>query len=230
MASLRCALVEDEASLREDLLFFLDHSGISVVFESDGYNVLPGLLSSNAEVVILDLGLPDIDGLEITRALRAQRPDMAIVMLTARSGPGDRLLGWREGADAYLVKPVDFKELEAVVRSVARRAGGGSEPAWALDEQAQLLVSPRGRTVRLSALETAMVAAFCEGGEAPVSGEALASAMGEEEPARASNRLPAALSRLRKKLEGLDEARLIVSVRGEGYRFGAPLGRRGSPS
>ncbi len=230
MASLRCALVEDEASLREDLLFFLDHSGISVVFESDGYNVLPGLLSSNAEVAILDLGLPDIDGLEITRALRAQRPDMAIVMLTARSGPGDRLLGWREGADAYLVKPVDFKELEAVVRSVARRAGGGSEPAWALDEQAQLLVSPRGRTVRLSALETAMVAAFCEAGEDPVSGEALAAALGEEEPARASNRLPAALSRLRKKLEGLDEARLIVSVRGEGYRFGAALGRRGSPS
>ena len=230
MASLRCALVEDEASLREDLLFFLDHSGFSVVFESDGYNVLPGLLSSSAEVVILDLGLPDIDGLEITRVLRAQRPDMAIVMLTARSGPGDRLLGWREGADAYLVKPVEFKELEAVVRSVARRAGGGSEPAWALDEQAQLLVSPRGRTVRLSALETAMVAAFCEAGEAPVSGEALAAALGDEEPARASNRLPAALSRLRKKLEGLDEARLIVSVRGEGYRFGAPLGRRGSPS
>ena len=201
-----------------------------MVFESDGYNVLPGLLSSNAEVVILDLGLPDIDGLEITRALRAQRPDMAIVMLTARSGPGDRLLGWREGADAYLVKPVDFKELEAVIRSVARRAGGDSEPAWALDEQAQLLISPRGRTVRLSALETAMVAAFCEAGEAPISGEALAAALGDEESARASNRLPAALSRLRKKLEGLDEARLIVSVRGEGYRFGAPLGRRGSPS
>jgi len=151
-------------------------------------------------------------------------------MLTARSGPGDRLLGWREGADAYLVKPVDFKELEAVVRSVARRAGGGGEPVWALDEQAQLLASPRGRTVRLSALETTMVAAFCEAGEAPVRGEALAAALGEEEPARASNRLPAALSRLRKKLEGLDEARLIVSVRGEGYRFGAPLGRRGSPS
>ena len=230
MANLRCALVEDEASLREDLLFFLDHSGFSVVFESDGYDVLPGLLGSTAEVVILDLGLPDIDGLEITRALRTQRPDMAIVMLTARSGPGDRLLGWREGADAYLVKPVEFKELEAVICSVARRAGGSMEPVWALDEPAQLLVSPRGRTVRLSALETAMVAAFCEGGGAPVSGEALASAMGEDEPARASNRLPAALSRLRKKLEGLDEARLIVSVRGEGYRFGAPLSRRGSAS
>jgi len=230
MANLRCAVVEDEASLREDLLFFLDHSGFSVVFDSDGYDVLPGLLSSSAEVVILDLGLPDIDGLEITRALRAQRPDLAIVMLTARSGPGDRLLGWREGADAYLVKPVDFKELEAVVRSVARRAGGGGEPVWALDEQAQLLASPRGRTVRLSALETTMVAAFCEAGEAPVSGEVLAAALGDKEPARASNRLPSALSRLRKKLEGLDEARLIVSVRGEGYRFGAPLGRRGSPS
>ncbi|MGA1218869.1 MAG: response regulator transcription factor, partial [Pseudomonadales bacterium] len=144
MANLRCAVVEDEASLREDLLFFLDHAGFSVVFESDGYDVLPGLLGSTAEVVILDLGLPDIDGLEITRALRTQRPDMAIVMLTARSGPGDRLLGWREGADAYLVKPVEFKELEAVIRSVARRAGGSMEPLWTLDEQAQLLVSPRG--------------------------------------------------------------------------------------
>jgi DNA-binding response OmpR family regulator len=227
---LRCAVIEDVDSLREDLVFFLKHCGFSVVFESDGYDVLSGLLGSTAEVVILDLGLPDIDGLEITRALRTKRPDMAIVMLTARSGPGDRLLGWRQGADAYLVKPVEFRELEAVIRSVARRAGGSMEPLWTLDEQAQLLVSPRGRTVRLSALETAMVAAFCEGGEAPVSGEALASAIGEGEPARASNRLPAALSRLRKKLEGLDEARLIVSVRGEGYRFGAPLSRRGSAS
>jgi two-component system, OmpR family, response regulator PhoP len=228
MPNLRCAVVEDEASLREDLLFFLAHSGISVVFESDGYDVLPGLLGSTAEVVVLDLGLPDLDGLEVTRALRAQRPDMAVVMLTARSGPGDRLLGWREGADAYLVKPVDFTELEAVLRSVARRAGGSSEPFWALDEGAQLLLSPRGRSVRLSALETAMVAAFCDAGEAPVSGEALALALGEGESTQASNRLPAALSRLRKKLEGLDEARLIVSVRGEGYRFGAPLGYRGS--
>ncbi|MDA0955863.1 MAG: response regulator, partial [Proteobacteria bacterium] len=121
MPNLRCAVVEDEASLREDLLFFLAHSGISAVFESDGYDVLPGLLGSTAEVVVLDLGLPDLDGLEVTRALRAQRPDMAVVMLAARSGPGDRLLGWREGADAYLVKPVDFTELEAVLRSVARR-------------------------------------------------------------------------------------------------------------
>lgn len=230
MPHLRCAVVEDEPSLREDLLFYLEHSGISVVFQSDGYNVLSGLLASSAEVVILDLGLPDIDGLEVTRVLRAQRPDMAIVMLTARSGPGDRLLGWREGADAYLIKPIDFKELEAVIRSVARRAGGSSEPFWALDEEAQLLLSPRGRSVRLSALETAMVAAFCDAGEAPVSGEALALALGEGESTQASNRLPAALSRLRKKLEGLDEARLIVSVRGEGYRFGAPLGYRGSAS
>ncbi len=230
MDELRCAVIEDVDSLREDLVFFLKHRGFSVVFESDGHGVLPALLDTSAQVVILDLGLPEIDGLAIAGSLREHRPELAIIMLTARSGPGDRLLGWREGADAYLVKPVDFKELEAVVRNVGRRAGGSSEPAWALDEQAQLLVSPRGRTVRLSALETAMVAAFLEAGEAPVSGEALAAAMGEDEPARASNRLPAALSRLRKKLEGLDEARLIVSVRGEGYRFGAPLGRRGSAS
>jgi DNA-binding response OmpR family regulator len=230
MDELRCAVIEDVDSLREDLVFFLKHRGFSVVFESDGRGVLPALLDTSAQVVILDLGLPEIDGLAIAGSLREHRPELAIIMLTARSGPGDRLLGWREGADAYLVKPVDFKELEAVVRNVGRRAGGSIEPAWALDEQAQLLVSPRGRPVRLSALETAMVAAFLEAGEAPVSGEALAAAMGEDEPARASNRLPAALSRLRKKLEGLDEARLIVSVRGEGYRFGAPLGRRGSAS
>ena len=230
MDELRCAVIEDVDSLREDLVFFLKHRGFSVVFESDGRGVLPALLDTSAQVVILDLGLPEIDGLAIAGSLREHRPELAIIMLTARSGPGDRLLGWREGADAYLVKPVDFKELEAVVLSVGRRAGGSSELAWTLDEQAQLLVSPRGRTVRLSALETAMVAAFLKADEAPVSGEGLAAAMGEDEPARASNRLPAALSRLRKKLEGLDEARLIVSVRGEGYRFGAPLGRRGSAS
>jgi Response regulators consisting of a CheY-like receiver domain and a winged-helix DNA-binding domain len=190
--------------------------------------VLPALLSCSANVVILDLGLPDLDGLEIARALRAQRPDMAIIMLTARSGPGDRLLGWREGADAYLVKPVEFKELEAVIQSVARRSVGSEDPPWVLQESAQQVRSPGGRAVRLSPTEVAFLALMVEAEDRPVSAEALAAALGEEGAGGESNRVPAALSRLRKKLEGLGEARLIVAVRGEGYRFGAPLVRRSS--
>ena len=230
MDELRCAVIEDVDSLREDLVFFLKHRGFSVVFESDGRGVLPALLDTSAQVVILDLGLPEIDGLAIAGSLREHRPELAIIMLTARSGPGDRLLGWREGADAYLVKPVEFKELEAVIRSVARRSGGTSEAPWSLDEAAQQLHSPRGRAVRLSATETAIALAFLRSGSGPIPVESLAAIFGDSEPAKASNRLPAALSRLRKKLEGLGEARLIVAVRGEGYRFGAPLVRRGSPS
>ena len=81
--------------------------------------------------------------------------------------------------------------------------------------------------MRLSATETAIALAFLTSGSKPTPAETLASVFGGSEATKASNRLPAALSRLRKKLEGLGEARLIVAVRGEGYRFGAPLVRRG---
>lgn len=228
MSDLRCAVVEDEPSLRADLIFFLQHVGLPVVLESDGVDALAALLACSANVVILDLGLPDLDGLEIARALRAQRPEMAIIMLTARSGPGDRLLGWREGADAYLVKPVEFKELEAVIRSVARRTVGAGESPWVLLDSAQQVRSPGGRTVRLSPTEVAFLALMVEAEDHPVSAEALGMALGVEESGNGSNRVPAALSRLRKKLEGLGPDRLIVAVRGEGYRFGAPLVRRGA--
>ena len=224
-------LIEDNHDIAAMVGEHLEHEGYEVDYAGDGVTGLHLAVTQEFDVIILDLMLPGMDGLDVCRKLRSEAgKSTPLLMLTARDTLEDKVAGLDAGADDYLVKPVEFKELEAVIRSVARRAGGSMEPLWTLDEPAQLLISPRGRTVRLSALETAMVAAFCEGGGAPVSGEALASAMGEGEPARASNRLPAALSRLRKKLEGLDEARLIVSVRGEGYRFGAPLSRRGSAS
>ncbi len=220
---LRCAVIEDSDALREDLCFFLKNRGHRVVLENNGYETLAALEGVSMDVALLDLGLPEVDGLVIAKALRESRPDVAIVMVTARSGPGDRVLGWREGADAYLVKPVDFAELDAVLQSVGRRLGLRGKSAWRLDEASQELFPPEGRPVRLSPGETALVAAFCEAGATPVSQQRLLDALGKAEDDLSPNRLPAALSRLRKKVDGLSERRLVVAVRGAGYRFGAPL-------
>lgn len=221
--ALRCAVIEDSDALREDLCFLLRSRGHMVVVANNGYETLAALDGVGLDVVLLDLGLPEVDGLVIAKALRESRPDLAIVMVTARSGPGDRVLGWREGADAYLIKPVDFAELDAVLQSVGRRLTSRGGSAWRLDQASQVLFSPSGRPVRLSLGETALVGAFCEAGETPVSQEQLLDALGEGEENIGGNRLPAALSRLRKKIEGLSEQRLVVAVRGSGYRFGAPL-------
>ena len=84
---LRCAVIEDSDGLREDLCFFLKNRGHRVVLENNGYETLAALEGVSMDVALLDLGLPEVDGLVIAKALRESRPDVAIVMVTARSGP-----------------------------------------------------------------------------------------------------------------------------------------------
>ena len=192
--------------------FFLKHRGFSVVFESDGRGVLPALLDLSAGGHFRP-GAPRNRWSGHRGIAEGASAELAIIMLR-RSGPGDRLLGWRE-SDAYLVKPVEFKELDGVIRR--KRAGpeGAARPpgVWIVPSFAQASRAPKchgnGHSVGVPYVRK----------QANASG--LASVFGGSE-ATASNRLPAALSRLRKKLEGLGEARLIVAVRGEGYRFWAP--------
>jgi DNA-binding response OmpR family regulator len=117
-------VVDDEPKIVQLARDYLEHAGFAVATAADGRAALDAIGASPPDLVVLDLGLPEIDGLEVTRRLRREG-DIPIVMLTARDDELDKLLGLELGADDYLTKPFSPRELVARVRAVLRRAGAG---------------------------------------------------------------------------------------------------------
>ena len=175
---------------------------------------------------MLDLGLPVEDGLVIAHRLRQQQPGLGIVILTARGSLDDRLAGLEEGADAYLVKPIDMRELVATLHSVRRRQTAAASPseAWSLTPDTLSIRSPAGDAIALTATEMDLLKCLAAAAPEPVSREALAAAMGHPEPDFDYRRLEVAFSRLRKKIETATAGESpIRAARGRGYVFAAPV-------
>ncbi len=151
-------VVEDEPSLSSTLSYNLRKNGFTVLSAADGVAGLQEARRSKPDIVVLDLMLPKMDGLEVCRRIRADS-DVPILMLTARTEEVDKVVGLELGADDYLTKPFGMRELMARVRALLRRASrpGASEPADATTVRAgQLEFDARGRTVRLSGTEVAL--------------------------------------------------------------------------
>lgn len=123
MSDARILVVEDEPSIREVVSLYLRRAGYQVTVANDGRKALEILANQPPDLVVLDLMLPEIDGLEITRWLR-ERGDIPIIMLTARREEGDRIAGLEMGADDYVIKPFSPQELVSRVRAVLRRTKG----------------------------------------------------------------------------------------------------------
>jgi two-component system alkaline phosphatase synthesis response regulator PhoP len=121
-------IVDDEPKITRLARDYLEHSGFAVQTATDGASALAALRSAKPDLIVLDLGLPDMDGLDVTRAVRKDS-NVPIVMLTARGEESDKLVGLELGADDYLTKPFSPKELVARVRAVLRRAENAREPA-----------------------------------------------------------------------------------------------------
>lgn len=226
---IRVTIVEDNDDFRDEVLFHLHRAGHEVTGLADSAALDRHLVEHFCDVLVLDLGLPGEDGLTITRRL-AGRPDLGIVLLTACGTLDDRLAGLSGGADAYLVKPVDFRELVAVVEGVARRLRlanrAKSSATWRVRAQCPELIAPDGRVITLTEAEWRLLRALAErgGGEA-VCRERLIQVLGHRRHLYDERRLEALVSRLRAKLSahGDTEHTLLRSVRCVGYRFGAPL-------
>ena len=126
-------VIEDEESIRAEVCDFLVHQGFAVRDAADGAGLERLMLDAPADVIVLDLGLPHEDGIEIARRLRRQADPVGIVVTTARSRVEDRILGYETGADVYLVKPVNYRELTAAIgavkRHMARSTPSVEEPA-----------------------------------------------------------------------------------------------------
>src|SRR5205085_7904402 len=121
---MRLLVVEDDTGLRDVLRRALSLAGYEVRLSGDGAEALAEVSATVPDAVVLDVGLPDIDGLEVCRLLRRERNRVPVLMLTARDAISDRIDGLDAGADDYLVKPFDIDELQARLRALLRRAGG----------------------------------------------------------------------------------------------------------
>lgn len=230
----RIGLIEDNLDLRNDLAFYLRRQQFDVVLESDGQNIDLALTRHPCDLIVLDLGLPGEDGLSIARRLRQGHPRLGIVMLTARGDLDDRLTGLLQGADAYLVKPVDFRELVAVLQSLERRlsldaneaAAGGQAPApaWELQATAHRLVSPEGNPIELTYQETRLIELMASAYPQPALRDQLLSTCGDQVAGLLDyRRLEVAMSRLRKKLDDFSAQPLVLNARGVGYRLTSPV-------
>ncbi|HEY54010.1 MAG TPA: response regulator transcription factor [Caldilineae bacterium] len=151
-------VVEDEPSIAEVVSLYLKRAGYQVTIINDGQSALDWLQLNTPDLVVLDLMLPYVDGLEITRWLRS-RNDTPIIMLTARREETDRILGLEMGADDYVVKPFSARELVSRVKAVLRRTSGGAsaggEQALTFDN---LSIDPRTRLVTVNGEEKMLTA------------------------------------------------------------------------
>ncbi|MDP1524479.1 MAG: response regulator transcription factor [Rhodocyclaceae bacterium] len=222
----RVGLIEDNLDFRAEVAFHLRRNGFAIALESDGSGIDAQLADRPCDLLVLDLGLPVEDGLVIARRLRRQQPWLGIVMLTARGSLDDRLAGFEEGADAYLIKPIDMRELVATLHSVQRRLAvpALTTESWSLTPDTLSIGSPAGVAIALTATEMDLLKCLAAAAPEPVSREALAAAMGHTEPDFDYRRLEVAFSRLRKKIETATAGESpIRAARGRGYVFAAPM-------
>jgi DNA-binding response OmpR family regulator len=221
----RILVVEDEASLREGICDLLRGDGHVVIATADGLAGVEAGLRELFELVVLDVMLPRLDGIEVCRRLRAARPGMPILMLTARGSEDDKVRGLGEGADDYVTKPFSARELLARVRAVGRRAPA----ADSLDEvrvddaviDLQRMLVVRGeRRIALTPREVGIVRwLFRHRDRVVTRAELLEQVFGQRGDLQ-TRAVDMAIAVLRKKLE-LDPAKptLIVSVKGAGYAW-----------
>lgn len=220
----RIAVVEDNEDLREEILFHLQRAGHVARGAADavGFDALHA--ATPFDLVVLDLGLPGEDGLSLAARLRREG-GVRIVMLTARGSLDERVTGLDAGADAYLVKPVDMRELLAVVASVTRRLPESA--AWVLEGVRRRLLAPGGQAVDLTDTEFRLLEAMIAAAPEVASRRDMAIALGETDfLAYDERRLEAAVSRLRRKLLAATGESPLRAARGRGYVFAATV-RRG---
>lgn len=227
---LRIAVVEDNHDLREEIVFFLSHVGHRAIGCSGGAALNQHMNEVGSDIIVLDLGLPDIDGIELLNRYSG-RPDVAIVVLTARGATEDRIAGYQHGADAYLVKPVDMRELVAVVDRAAQRLypqPGETGQAWKFSSSAWTLTSPGDVAIKLTEQQSQILQLFARAGRRVLPRKEIIEGLGwdatPERDIHNDEKIEAGLSRLRRKLEevGINPTP-IKTIRGVGYSFRAPL-------
>lgn len=226
----RILVVDDEADVRDGLVDYLCRHGLRATGAADGEEARRSLAAEGADLLVLDLAMPGEDGLSLLRWLRARSP-VAVVILTATAEPFDRTIGLELGADDYVGKPCDPRELLARIRSVLRRATQ-QNPAGAAPEEPVLriggcmvdlragLVIRDGKETRLTAMELRLLRAMARHkGEILDRDRLTRLAYGRERDPR-DRSIDSRIMRIRRLIEAdTRRPRVLISIRGAGYRF-----------
>ena len=214
---MRLLLVEDDRAIGQGIRVALNTEGYTLDWLEDGVSALHALRSEPFDLLLLDLGLPRMDGFDLLRQLRAEALALPVLILTARDGTADRIAGLDAGADDYLIKPFDVDELKARVRALLRRSQGRAQPLLehagiSLDPASQH-VSFHGSDVQMTPMEYQLLHQLMIRPGKVVTRERLSNTLYGWQDKVESNTLEVLIHNLRKKLS----TELIRTVRGVGY-------------
>lgn len=217
----RVLVVEDDQAIATAIRLELVHEGFEARIVGDGVVALETTEEWRPQLVLLDLGLPGLDGLEVCRRIRAQAPT-PIIVITARDAVPDRIAGLDAGADDYVSKPFSLQELTARVRSALRRAhlrdqGSRLEVSGIVLDTRSRLVTSNGQAVQLTPREFDLLEMFMRHPGMALTRDALLSAVWGYTFLGGSNVIDSYVRYLRRKLEEEGSPRLIQTVRGVGY-------------
>ncbi len=212
-------IIEDDAELRSALQTLLTQRGYSVEGLRGGREGLASLLAREYDLAIVDLALPDMDGLSLIRALRRERRGLPILVITARDAVDDRVIGLDAGADDYLVKPFEMQELEARARALIRRNRADRSKAIRLGPLELTMGEPRvrlsGVEVDLTAREYALLELLALRAGRVVNKDHIATRLARAGETLSDTAIEVAVHRLRRRLEPYDLN--VRTVRGFGY-------------
>ena len=219
----RVVLVEDNDDLREEIVFQLEAEGLSVRGARDAHALDMLLADQRCDILVLDLNLPGEGGFSIARRL-CDRQHLGIIMLTARDALDDKLQGFHDGADIYLVKPVDRRELAACIKVLFARVApaGDTGPAWRLAAAQRKLLAPDGRVLDLTVQELLVLDFLAQRAGSTRSRADLVRVLGIDFMQAPEGRTNTVISRLRQKLADFDPVLRIVAWRNQGYSYVGP--------
>jgi DNA-binding response OmpR family regulator len=221
-------LVDDEDAVQKLLTYPLEKEGFRVIQARDGEEALERFAAERVDLVVLDIMLPKLDGLEVCKRLRASSPTVPIIMLTARDDELDKVLGLELGADDYITKPFSIREFRSRVRALLRRAAA---PRHGLEEDSidadglrinvpRRSVDMDGKAVQLTYVEFELLRTLASNPGRVFTRQALLEALWGGSQYREPRTIDVHVRHLREKLErNPAEPELIFTVRGVGYRF-----------
>ena len=218
---MKLLIVEDEEDMRDALCYGLRKHGYAVDAAGDGMEAVELCEINRYDLVVLDLNLPGMDGMEVLRHIQSRKEPSRVLILSARSGLTDKIAGLDEGASDYLTKPFHFKELEARIRMLLRRSFIQAEAALT---QGSLCLDTNAKTaayggipLELTMREFAILEYLMIHKGRPVSAEELLEHVWDSEADPFSNQVKVYISVIRRKLQAVTEDEVIRNIRGAGY-------------
>ncbi len=225
-------VVDDDAQIRQLAAKLLREHGHRVSVARDGRELWQVLDTAEIDLVILDIMLPRTNGLDLCRELRTRFPQLPVIMVTALGSDTDRIVGLEVGADDYLAKPFNPRELLARINAVLRRAQGGAGDVtrraghrlafdgWVLDTRRRELINPDGIIVDLSTGEYDLLVTFLDFPQRVLSRDQLMDSAKNRVATGYDRAIDIQVSRLRKKLDASEDGQaMIKTIRGTGYMF-----------